>query len=192
MILVYDAVIQAGIRQAKRIRTLVYGVDSKEVALVMRLQNSPHYNICGFIVFGKKLKSYEIAERPVYYFETPENIDYVVKKFGIGAILFANYANAKLEDDRLIKYCTAHKVKVLIAPPIDEIVDGKLTQSGGIRDIKIEDLLGREAEEAFDDRKNLARKLGEEAGTKLMIPMFLMLIVVFAIVIVPAFFSIQV
>ena len=144
MILVYDAVIQAGIRQAKRIRTLVYGVDSKEVALVMRLQNSPHYNICGFIVFGKKLKSYEIAERPVYYFETPENIDYVVKKFGIGAILFANYANVKLEDDRLIKYCTAHKVKVLIAPPIDEIVDGKPTQSGGIRDIKIEDLLGRE------------------------------------------------
>ena len=56
----------------------------------------------------------------------------------------------------------------------------------------ITDLLGREAEEAFDDRKNLARKLGEEAGTKLMIPMFLMLIVVFAIVIVPAFFSIQV
>ena len=56
----------------------------------------------------------------------------------------------------------------------------------------ITDLLGREAEEAFEDRKNLARKLGEEAGTKLMIPMFLMLIVVFAIVIVPAFFSIQV
>ena len=37
-----------------------------------------------------------------------------------------------------------------------------------------------------------AKKLGEEAGTKLMIPMFLMLIVVFAIVIVPAFFSIQI
>lgn len=54
------------------------------------------------------------------------------------------------------------------------------------------DLLSREAEEAFEDRKKLAKKLGEEAGTKLMIPMFLMLIVVFAIVIVPAFFSIQI
>lgn len=54
------------------------------------------------------------------------------------------------------------------------------------------ELLEREADEAFEDRKNLARKLGEEAGTKLMIPMFLMLIVVFAVVIVPAFFSIQV
>ena len=53
-------------------------------------------------------------------------------------------------------------------------------------------MLGREAEEAFEDRKNLAKKLGEEAGTKMMIPMFLMLIIVFAIVIIPAFFSIQI
>ena len=58
--------------------------------------------------------------------------------------------------------------------------------SGGLTE-----LLGREAEEAFEERKNLAKKLGEEAGTKLMIPMFLMLIIVFAIVIVPAFMSIR-
>lgn len=54
------------------------------------------------------------------------------------------------------------------------------------------DILEREAQEAFEERKNLARKLGEEAETKLMIPLFLMLIIVFAIVIVPAFFSIQI
>lgn len=54
------------------------------------------------------------------------------------------------------------------------------------------DLLGREAEEAFEERKNLAKKLGEEASTKLVIPLFLMLMIVFAIVIVPAFFSIQI
>lgn len=56
----------------------------------------------------------------------------------------------------------------------------------------ITDLLEREAEEAFEDRKNMAKKLGEEAGTKLMIPMFIMLAVVFVIVTVPAFFSIQI
>lgn len=54
------------------------------------------------------------------------------------------------------------------------------------------DLLGREADEAFEERKNLAKKLGEEAGTKLVIPLFLMLIIVFAIVIIPAFFSIRI
>ena len=59
--------------------------------------------------------------------------------------------------------------------------------SGGLTE-----LLGREAEDAFEERKNLAKKLGEEAGTKLMIPLFLMLAVVFAIVIIPAFFSIKI
>ncbi len=54
------------------------------------------------------------------------------------------------------------------------------------------DFLGRESEDAFEERKNLAKKIGEEAGTKLMIPMFLMLIIVFAIVIVPSFFSIAI
>lgn len=58
--------------------------------------------------------------------------------------------------------------------------------SGGLTE-----LLTREAEDAFEDRKKLAKKLGEEAGTKLMIPLFLMLIVVFAIVIIPAFLSIK-
>lgn len=57
---------------------------------------------------------------------------------------------------------------------------------------ELADLLEREASEAFEDRKKLARKLGEEAGTKLMIPMFMMLIIVFIIVIVPAFLSIQI
>lgn len=53
-------------------------------------------------------------------------------------------------------------------------------------------ILEREAMEAFDERKNRAKQEGEKAGTKLLMPMFLMLAVVLVIVIVPAFFSIQI
>lgn len=53
-------------------------------------------------------------------------------------------------------------------------------------------LLKQEAANAFEERKALAKRLGEEAGTKLLIPMFLMLAVVLVIVVVPAFLSIQV
>lgn len=49
-----------------------------------------------------------------------------------------------------------------------------------------------EAHRAMNDRKNQIKRLGEEAGTKLLIPMLLMLIVVLLIVIVPAFLSIQI
>lgn len=47
-------------------------------------------------------------------------------------------------------------------------------------------LLGQEAESALEDRKALARKLGEEAGTKMLIPLICMLGIVIAIIIVPA------
>lgn len=56
----------------------------------------------------------------------------------------------------------------------------------------ITETLRRESEEAFEERMNQAKKLGEEAGTKLMIPMFLMLAVVFLIVMAPALLSIQI
>lgn len=52
-------------------------------------------------------------------------------------------------------------------------------------------ILKIEAIQAFEERKARAKRLGEEAGTKLLLPMFLMLSVVLIIVIVPAFLSIQ-
>ena len=55
----------------------------------------------------------------------------------------------------------------------------------------LNDLLKLEAVQAFEERKARAKRRGEEAGTKLLLPMFLMLIEVLIIVVVPAFLSIQ-
>lgn len=53
------------------------------------------------------------------------------------------------------------------------------------------ELLMHEMQTAFEGRKNMAKQLGEEAGTKLLIPMFMMLMIVMVIIILPAFLSIQ-
>ena len=50
-------------------------------------------------------------------------------------------------------------------------------------------LLQEEAENAFILRKNHAKKQGEEASAKLLFPMFLMLGVIMAVIIMPAFMS---
>jgi hypothetical protein len=50
-------------------------------------------------------------------------------------------------------------------------------------------MLEMEAREAFAERKNRAKELGEEAGTKLLFPMLMMLFVVLVIVMVPAFIA---
>ena len=51
------------------------------------------------------------------------------------------------------------------------------------------ELLESEAKESFAERRENVRKKGEETGTKLLLPMFGMLILVIAIVVVPAFSS---
>lgn len=50
-------------------------------------------------------------------------------------------------------------------------------------------MLETESIQAFEQRKNMAKKLGEEAGTKLLIPMIMMLAIVMIIVLIPAFTS---
>jgi hypothetical protein len=53
-------------------------------------------------------------------------------------------------------------------------------------------LLEQESQTALEERKALARKLGEEAGTKMLLPLMLMLGIVIAIIMVPAMLSFQV
>ena len=53
----------------------------------------------------------------------------------------------------------------------------------------LRNILSAEMSIAWEERKNLARRLGEEAGTKLLLPLFLMLLVVMVIMVVPALFS---
>lgn len=50
-------------------------------------------------------------------------------------------------------------------------------------------MLRQEADNAFAERKSMAKKLGEEAGTKLLLPMMMMLCIVMVIIMIPAYFS---
>ena len=45
--------------------------------------------------------------------------------------------------------------------------------------------------DAFEERKNLAKKSGEEAGTKMLFPMMMMFGIIIVIIMVPAFLSLQ-
>lgn len=51
-------------------------------------------------------------------------------------------------------------------------------------------ILEQEAGQALEEKRQTARRKGEETSTKLLLPMSLMLIVVLIIIVVPAFLSI--
>ena len=63
---------------------------------------------------------------------------------------------------------------------------GLLEQNRKTGNKNLRAILETELTDAFELRKNLARRLGEEAGTKLLLPLFLMLGIVMVMIMVPA------
>lgn len=143
MVVVYDLLKNSRQKHRNCRRILIYGTGDKGASLVTQLQNSQEYQVVGFLTYGKALKNHMLADLPVYYFETEDNVKYLHNRKDIDAILVAHAREAREEQERLIRFCTDCNIKVLIAPSIDEVVDGKV-QKQAIREIKIEDLLGRE------------------------------------------------
>ena len=174
MLVAYDALKSrmAANRRVKKV--LIYGVDDTSVAMIMRLQNSTHYRILGCLTYGSKLRSYRVSEQQVYYFEDEEDLRQVATRLSIDGVLFPTAECAQGERDRLIRYCESQGIKVLVTPPVDEVVDGKIMRQM-IREIKIEDLLGRaeininmnEIESALSGRTVLVTGAAGSIGSEL-------------------------
>ncbi len=142
MLVAYDA-LKSRIAANRRVKkVLIYGVDDKSVAMIMRLQNSTHYRIMGCLTYGAKLRSYRVSEQQVYYFEDEDDLQQVATRLSIDGVLFPTNECAQDEKDRLIRFCESLGIKVLVTPPVDEVVDGKIMRQV-VREVKIEDLLGR-------------------------------------------------
>ena len=142
MLLAYDMVkSRVGLRR-KTQNVLIYGVGEKSVSLIARLQNSEHYRIVGFVQFGSHDVNHVIAEKKVYYISTADRFVSVIQDTDADAILFATETDARDEKDRVIQYAIDNNLKILLAPSIDEMKDGKLAYS--VRNIQIEDLLMRQ------------------------------------------------
>lgn len=143
MIIMYD-ILRSKIKESrKRVNVMVYGTDEKSVAIVKRLQNSPHYSTIGYLSYGQRLRGQRIDGLKIFYFENIADIALLRERFFLDAVLFPRENDLKREEQRLLEYCQENDIKVLLSPSIDEVVDGKVMNSN-IREVKIEDLLGRD------------------------------------------------
>ena len=124
-----------------RTRILVYGTDDKSVAIIVRLRNSPHYEVVGFISTGRSGAHHQMLDKTVYHFQTLQQFEEQVKQLSLGAVLFVKSDDIKAEKEHLIRFCAATDIKVLVAPQISDSSD---QQALVFRNLKIEDLLGRE------------------------------------------------
>lgn len=143
MIVMYDILREKVKASRKRMNVMVYGVSDMSVAVQRRLANSPHYSVLGYLNYGQRLKGQNIDGQKIFYFVKSDDILLFKNRFFADAIIFANESDLKAEESRLVEYCQTNGIKILVVPSIDEVIDGKIMKSA-IREVKIEDLLGRD------------------------------------------------
>lgn len=141
MLLGYDMVKNKMDERKKSQKVLVYGVSVNSVSLISRLKESPHYNIVGFVQYGQVGVSHIISDVRAFYVTSEIEFKTVIRDVNADALLFATEEEAHIESERIIKYAISCGLKLLFAPPIDEMVDGKPIHN--LRKIEIEDLLMR-------------------------------------------------
>ena len=143
MILGYGVINRKQQERYNKQQVLIYGTSDKSVAIIQRLQNSPHYHVRGFLEKTELKNKYVLERLPVYSFKGEKDIDLekLIDK-GIDAVLFARDVDVQAEKEGLLKYCTQHGIKALIVPTLDELTEGQPLLHP--REVKVEDLLGRE------------------------------------------------
>ncbi|MBQ0096440.1 MAG: polysaccharide biosynthesis protein [Bacteroidales bacterium] len=123
-------------------RVLVYGTSDKSVSMLIRLQKSTHFHIIGFLEYGDSDIKVRISDLPVYVFNEARSVLRLKDSLSLDGILFAVSSDAQAEQKRLVDHAIKAGISVFLAPEIDEVEGGKVARQT-VREIKIEDLLGR-------------------------------------------------
>ena len=140
MILVWDHFNRRVQEKYKYKRVMIYGTSDKSVAAMVRLQNSTHYKVIGFL--DKNIEGRTIDGLPVFAGKDESKWEKTILGNRVDALLFPTDKEAQSEENGLIHFCSHKNIKCLVVPTVDEVVEGEVILRP--REIKIEDLLGRE------------------------------------------------
>ncbi len=126
---------------AEAVRIAIYGAGQAGVQLVSALRNVRDYTPVAFIDDSQELHWTTIGGIKVY----PSNrLPDLVKKLEIKEVLLALPSVSKKRQKQILEKLEPLKVKIKVTPPIESLINGELRLQD-VRDIEIEDLLGRDA-----------------------------------------------
>lgn len=105
-----------------RMSILIYGISDKSTALVQRLFSSSHYNPIGFVTTNSNFSGRIIHDRKVYSCTTPEQFSSLCASLGgIEGVIFATETDAKIQSDKIVSWCLASGINVLMSPQVEVI-----------------------------------------------------------------------
>ena len=125
------------------IRVAIYGAGAAGNQLAIALANSKEYRPVAFIDDKKELCGVTIAGIRVY---APDALPQLIVDKSITKILLAMPMLSKAQQRGILDQLEPLKIKTLVTPPIKSLISGD-ARVQDVREVEIEDLLGRDAAE---------------------------------------------
>lgn len=142
VVVCYDVMMQNSQRRRRSQAVFVYGTSEAAQEFVMMQQGSDKYDIIGFLSYGKRKSKYHFANSMAYEFSDENRLRHITDMSDVNAIVFVSQDEVNAEETRLVSYCNKNNIKILIVPPVQEL-GKRVGKKQALREIKIEDLLGR-------------------------------------------------
>jgi FlaA1/EpsC-like NDP-sugar epimerase len=122
--------------------TLIYGAGDAGIILLREIRNNPRlsYRVLGFLDDRPDKKGLRLAGIPVL--GGGEQAELIVKKYNVETILIAIPSATGSEMTRILGLCQAANVECKTVPGLCEVIEGN-GLAGQIREVAVEDLLGR-------------------------------------------------
>ena len=122
--------------------TLIYGAGDAGIILLREIRNNPQlsYRLRGFLDDRPDKKGLYLAGVPVL--GGGDEAESLVRKHNIQTILIAIPSATGTEMTRILKLCHAAGAECKTVPGLAEVIEGRAL-AGQIRDVAVEDLLGR-------------------------------------------------
>ncbi len=122
-------------------RALVYGAGSAGRQLVSALENSFEMRVAGFLDDDDRLYGHVLNGQPIF---SPDDLGELIESKGITHVLMAVPSASRRRRNEILKKMSSHHVAVRTLPSVTDLAEGRVTTSD-LRDLDIDDLLGREA-----------------------------------------------
>ena len=128
-------------------KVMIYGAGDSGMKLLEALNGSGRYEVLGFFDDDKSLWSLKMNGHKIHRFT---EFNRLISVGGVSEVFLALPTASKAERRRIIHKLEPYPVKVKTLPRISDLASGKV-QVSDIRNIDIEDLLGRDSVPPFDD-----------------------------------------
>ena len=148
---------RSALKLARIPRVLIYGAGSTGRQLADALANSHQMRVMGFLDDDPQLIDQVLNGQPIYH---PEELSELVLSRGVSDVLLAMPSINRKRRNEILLTISQAKVAVRTLPSVNELAQGKV-QTSDLRELDIDDLLGREAvpPDAILLSKNITKKV---------------------------------